>query len=134
MNFSEAKSILESIAKLVKATATLDLQEKIVSLREFIIEIKDENIALKEENQSLKLQLSAEQDFTLKNGLYWKDGDEVPFCQKCLDDSKKPVRLQPWGDDWRCFVCKSFYEPTANAKARETVRQNREDYDPYSVM
>jgi hypothetical protein len=111
MNFTEVKSILERLTALAKTTATLDLHEKIVSLREFIIEIKDENMALKEENQSLKLQLSTEQDFTLKSGLYWKENDEVPFCPTCLDSSKKRIRLQLWGpEDWKCLVCKNFYE------------------------
>src|SRR5262245_29216695 len=117
MNFSEAKSILDAVTKLVKASATLDLQEKIVSLREFIITIKDENIALKEENQALKLELSAEQDFELRNGVYWKDGDSVPFCQKCLDGSKKRIRLQRWNASggWRCFECTSYYDPQRGA-------------------
>ena len=85
LNFSEAKSILESITEFVKKSATLDLQEKIVNLREFIVSIKDESIALKEENQALKSELATEQDFILRDGKYWKGGDLVPFCQKCLD-------------------------------------------------
>lgn len=110
MNFTEAKSILESLSKLVKKAATLDLQEKIISLREYIISIKDENISLKEENQAIKLQLEAKQDFVLKNGLYWKEGDNVPFCQKCLESSRKPIHLQHWADGWRCFECEKYYD------------------------
>jgi ubiquitin len=115
MNFTEVKSILETITHVVKASATLDLHEKIVNLREFIIEIKDENIALKEENQSLKHQLSVGQNFALKNGLYWKEEDAVPFCPTCLDASKKPIHLQPWADDWKCFVCRNYYAPRGRA-------------------
>ena len=117
MNFSEVKSILEAVTDLVKKSATLDLQEKIVGLREYIIELKDNNIALKEENQGLKIQLSAEQDFELEDGKYWKEGDPVPFCQKCLDGSKKRIRLQKWNTrgGWKCFECQSYYEPRGGA-------------------
>ena len=115
MNFNEVKSILESITQLVKKAATLDLQEKIVSLREYIIAIKDENISLKEENQALKLELKKEHDFSLKNGLYWKTGDGVPFCQKCLDGSDKRVHLQIHADGWKCFECKSYFAPPHQA-------------------
>ncbi len=117
MNFSEVKSILESITELVKKSATLDLQEKIINLREFIISTKDENITLKEENQSLKLELLTQHDFTLKNGLYWKKDDDVPFCQKCLDGSKKRIHLQRWNSDggWKCFECDKYYDPHCGA-------------------
>lgn len=115
MNFSEVKSILESVTALVKKAATLDLQEKIVSLREYIISLKDENISLKEDNQGLKLQLEADQSFVLRNGLYWNEGDNVPFCQKCLDGQRKRVHLQHRGVGWICFECKSYYAPTEQA-------------------
>ena len=115
MNFTEVRSILESLTELVKKAATLDLQEKIVSLREYIIALKDENITLKEENQTLKLQLEASQEFVLKEGLYWKDGDTVPFCQKCLDGSRKRIRLQVWSDGWKCFECDNYYAPPSRA-------------------
>jgi hypothetical protein len=110
VSFSEAKSIIESVAELIKKSATIDLQEKIMSLREFIVSIKDENIALKEENQALKLEISTEKEFHLKNGLYWKEDDEVPFCQKCLDGSKKRIHLQKRDSGgWKCFECTNYY-------------------------
>ncbi|MEZ4103834.1 MAG: hypothetical protein R3B60_00950 [Candidatus Paceibacterota bacterium] len=129
LNFSEAKSILESITELVKKSATLDLQEKIVSLREFIVSIKDENIALKEENQALKLELATKHDFVLKNGLYWKKGDNVPFCQKCLDGSKKHIHLQRWNSrgGWKCFECEKYYDPYVGGgvHVHRPIKQNR---------
>jgi|SRR3989344_1537725 len=122
ISFSEVKLILESLTDLVKKAATLDLQEKIVSLREYIISLKDEDISLKEENQILKLQLEASQDFILKNGLYWKDGDNVPFCQKCLDGSRKRIRLQTWADGWKCFECANYYPPAHQAGRAQVFR------------
>ncbi len=117
MNFGEVKSILESITELVKKSATLDLQEKIVSLREYIISLKDENINLKEENQALKQDLSMIDDFSFRSGLYWRNDDSVPFCQKCFDGSKKAIRLQKWGSrgGWKCFECEKYYDPHQGA-------------------
>lgn len=119
IGYSEAKSILESVSELVKKAATIDLQEKIMELREYIVSLKDENITIKEENQTLKLQLEAQQNFTLKEGLYWKEDDEVPYCQKCLDGSKKRIHLQIWGDGWKCLECNNYFDlPNHAGRAR----------------
>jgi hypothetical protein len=124
MNFNEAKSALETITEVIKKSATLDLQEKIISLREYIISLKDENISLKEENQDFKLRLGAEQDFDLQNGLYWKAGDDVPFCQKCLDGSQKRIHLQAWSNinEWKCFECNNHYSPPGQAGKAKIYR------------
>ena len=124
MNFNEVKSVLESITVLVKKAATLDLQEKIVNLREYIISLKDENISLKEENQTLKIQLDTEQQFSLKNGLYWKEGEDDPYCQKCLDGSKKRIHLQKWADGWKCFECDKHFSPEHKAGRAQIVHSN----------
>ena len=122
MNFNEVKSILESLTDLVKKVATLDLQEKIVSLREYIISLKDENISLKEENQALKQQMKLEDDFVLKGGLCWKEKDSVPFCQKCLEASRKPIHLQRWSSGWKCFECDKYYAPEHEAGRAQIFR------------
>ena len=128
MNLTEAKSILESVSELLKKLKTLDLQEKIVDLREYIISLKDENISLKESNQTLKLQLEIEQDFILKNGLYWKDGCDIPFCQKCLDSSRKPIHLQHWSDGWKCFECDKYYAPEDRAGRVQVFKPKNGNY------
>lgn len=122
MNFTEVKSILESITDLVKKGATLDLQEKIVGLREYIISIKDDNISLREENQGLKLQLEAEQNLDLREGLFWREDDKVPFCQKCLEGSRKRIHLQVWADGWKCFECGKYYAPQHKAGRAQVFR------------
>lgn len=124
INFSEARTILESLTDLVKKATTLDLQEKIINLREYIISLKDDNTSLREENQTIKMQLEASQDFVLQNGLYWKEGDKVPFCQKCLDGDRKRIRLQTYSDGWKCFECTSYYAPVGQAGVGHTFRRN----------
>lgn len=122
MNFTEAKSILETVTDLVKKSATIDLQEKIMNLREYILSIKDENISLKEENQMLKLQFETQNNFEFKDGKYWGKGDDVPFCQKCLDGLKKRIRLQHWADGWKCYECTSYYPPRHKAGVTQASR------------
>jgi len=128
MDFGEVKSILGALTDLVKKTATLDLQEKIVSLREYIISIKDDNISLKEENQTLKLEIATEQEFTLRDGLCWKEGDEIPFCQKCLDGSRKRIHLQRWGDGWKCFECDKYFAPPGEGGRVKIIHPGPVDY------
>lgn len=115
ISFSDVKSILESVSELAKKAATLDLQEKIVNLREYIISLKGENISLKEKNQEMKSWLEAIQDFDLRDGMFWKKNDLVPFCQKCLEGQRKQIHLQRWGDGWKCFECDSHFDPLGEA-------------------
>ena len=124
MNFSEVRSTLESLADVVKKAATLDLQEKIVELREYIVSLKDDNISLKEANQTLKTQIEAFQSLVFKNGLYWLEGDSIPFCQKCFEDSHKPIHLQVWAGGWKCLVCEKFYPPASSAGIAQRYPKN----------
>ena len=130
INFTEAKAIFDTVIKVIKISATHDLQEKIMDLREFIFSLRSENIVLKEENQALKLQISAKQDFELRNGLYWRNDDQVPFCQKCLDGSQKSIHLQHSVDGWKCFECKSYYDPTGRNSTVYLHRPNIKRVNP----
>ena len=111
MNTSEA---IKTLVELGKKGVTIPSQEKIMELREHILSLKEENISLRAENQTLKLQLEAERDFGFDGDVYWKEGDDKPFCQPCLDSDKNRVRLQVHrgkSGGWVCFVCTKYFTP-----------------------
>lgn len=78
----------------------------------------------------MKLQLEASQDFTFEKGLYWKEGEDVPFCQKCLDGAHKRIRLQIWSDGWKCFECHNYYNMVGQAGRVRIFRPASESNNP----
>lgn len=56
LGISDALELTKKIGDLVKAGATLGLQETIVELREAVMNAKDEVLRLREDNQDLRSQ------------------------------------------------------------------------------
>jgi hypothetical protein len=59
IGISEAVDLVKKVGDLVKAGATIGLQETIMELREAVLNAKDEVLRLREENQSLKEAVSS---------------------------------------------------------------------------
>jgi len=110
----------KDIAQLIKKYNDAGLYQKIVDLRDEIFELRNENLNLKEKIKNL------EQDQNIQDKLSWEppyyflkidDKKDGPYCQKCLDDNKKLIRLQDLKNGyWSCSVCKnsvadSSYQP-----------------------
>lgn len=91
---------IQDIAKLIKAGATLELQEKIVDLRQAMIEVQEQNIALRHEVEALKKQLAELSQSSLPN------------CPRCgnpafsLQESKKDRHMGVVGMFRRLYVCR----------------------------
>lgn len=54
-------------------------------------------------------------DITVKDGVYWQQSDDGPFCTACYDNNKKLIRLSKLNGHfavfgkWECPVCKSHF-------------------------
>lgn len=106
LNFATAAKDAES--KLILA----DLQLKLAELKGQLAELINENIHLKDE---LKKASSTSVDVVLKDGAYFKNDGDGPFCTICYDKSKQMIRvsavqgmLRKFGK-WRCGSCKNQF-------------------------
>lgn len=81
------------IAELIKKGATVELQEKVMQLREEALELQEENLRLKTENLELKKKEELQEQVKFKRKVYWRDGDDVPFCPFCYDKQKELIHL-----------------------------------------
>jgi len=107
------------LAKDAKATAdkfkNVEMQGQLVDLMSALVDVKAEAVAKSTRIAELEEQLALTRAMTFDGELYWQgEGDdrEGPFCQRCFDDAKKAVRLQPgstYGVPWNCKVCDSDY-------------------------
>lgn len=125
LGISDAVSLSGRVLELVKAGATLELQERIVELREAVLNAKDEILSLREELSTLKRAATEREQLEFNGIVYWRelpDGEnEGPFCQRCYDADSKLMRLHKCGADiayeWACTGCKMLIG------AREPDRQ-----------
>jgi regulator of replication initiation timing len=124
---------VKKLADLAVKTQNIELREGILNLREQLLEAKDalldakeqvssykqENAALKAENAKLKQELEKGQEkefhLSIKNGLYYTEDDDGPFCTACYDSKKQTIRvielppvMQTLGK-YRCPICDATY-------------------------
>ena len=103
----------KDVYEVVKKSATLEVQEKLMRLREEALELQEENLALRSQVKELQDALETDQNLIWDGTVYWlelTDGDrDGPFCQKCYDSGKTLIRLQNWETVFACFSCESRY-------------------------
>ncbi len=97
---------------LAKKGMTVEFQEKIMQLREEALELQEENLRLRKENRELKERIELEETVHFRRRVYWRDGDEVPFCPYCREKSRLLVHLHGPDEDgperyliWNCQEC-----------------------------
>jgi len=78
---------------LAKKGMTVEFQEKIMQLREEALELQEENLRLRKENRELRERIELQETVHFRRGLYWRDGDEVPFCPYCYEKSHTLIHL-----------------------------------------
>jgi len=81
------------VYELAKKGMTVELQEKIMQLREEALELQEENLTLKKENLQLKEKNELQEKVKFKRKVYFRDGDEIPFCPYCFEKSGRLIHL-----------------------------------------
>ncbi|HEX3145696.1 MAG TPA: hypothetical protein VHQ64_17105 [Pyrinomonadaceae bacterium] len=111
-----AKLIRDSESSLEKAEAKLQLADLTSALANAKLEVTEVQQLIIEKDamiRSLQEQLELQRRLQYEAPYYWLVDDsskEGPFCQHCVDDDAKRVRLQGNGSGfWRCTICKNTY-------------------------
>lgn len=97
-----------------------EMRITLIDLLDDLLEVKSEFVSLKavllskdEEIQELKLRLKGEEALKHDGRMYWKEGDETPFCPICKENEHKAIHLHYWGGSreyaptWSCRVCRN---------------------------
>jgi len=112
-----------------------ELNQHLATLRMEGAKLAEENARLREELILLREAARVRDEMTFRANVYWRrDGaDETgPFCPKCWDDGRKPVRMLDQDEyDWICSVCSGrIFKPggeerfnAARASARDASRR-----------
>jgi len=81
------------IIELAKKGMTVEFEEKIMQLREEALELQEENLKLKTENIELKKKEELQEKVKFKRKVYYRDGDEIPFCPYCYEKHQLLIHL-----------------------------------------
>jgi len=117
LGISDAVSLSGRVVELVKAGATIELQEKIMELREAVLNAKEEILGLRTELGELKRAAAEREQLIFDGMIYWHEErggkKEGPFCPRCRDSDSKLIRLHGLGPganyDWNCLACNTLF-------------------------
>jgi len=95
-----AKEVAEDLAKnrlmeidLLKIREKKFFEDSLQELRDRIAKLERENVDLKRENAELKEALHHYTNLEFKEPVYYRKGDNTPFCPICWEVDKKTVHL-----------------------------------------
>jgi len=105
---------------LIKKVGDADLYRRIVKLEGEVIELTRANRNADEKITELERALKFSKEMRIKDGLYWAEGDESPFCTACWDARRLAIRLKrlPFlekGHRFQCPHCQALYANRSGA-------------------
>ena len=123
-----AKKLSDDGAELDKATLKLELANLMGELASVKLEVISTQALLFDaefKNKDLERKLKKREQFVFRDGLYWKDEDDVAFCPKCYEGNEKSVHMRleyspeepEWGikarNYWSCYHCHFEHNKTS---------------------
>jgi len=117
----------KTVYDLAKKAANVELQRQVMQLREEALELQEETLKLRKENLMLKEKIELQEKVKFKRKVYFRDGDEVPFCPYCFERSNLLIHLseaRPFVDGrnalYICQECNKSYETKGEEDFRIT--------------
>lgn len=127
---------LKGLNKLSNADLILKinvLADELRGLQSEYEDIQEENNELKKELATLKGQNQNKVGivYNSDDGLYWKNGDKVPYCPSCYENNRKEIHLNYVHEyKSKCPVCGEYYTTDKEAEKR-VADQMTEGYGGY---
>jgi hypothetical protein len=99
------------IFTVLKKTATVEDQQKLIELQEATFGLREEKLRLEQENQQLREELDLRKSVKFEKPFYWHvkdDGSQDgPFCPGCYDQHGKLIRMHEGRNGYmQCTSCK----------------------------
>jgi hypothetical protein len=121
----KAKQLADQLKNLELKQVIVDLQSQLVDLKEEIVNFREENLALKAQVQ----RLSAAPEVVVRDGLYFKNDGDGPYCTQCYDSEKKLIRVAELAGHlkafWQVALPDLHNEVFLTVDGEGTLRQSR---------
>ncbi len=96
----------KKIVEVIKLSGNVDLQTQIEELEGEIFELNKHYIELKKKYEELENSLALKEKMKWEGSVYWKEGDENPYCPRCWEDRQKLSHLEKGSMyAWVCQIC-----------------------------
>ncbi|MCR3706747.1 MULTISPECIES: hypothetical protein [Citrobacter freundii complex] len=92
-----AKKLADDSGELDKATLKLELANLMSELASVKMEVITTQALLfdaEQKNKQLEEQLKDKSTFLFRNGVWWKEGDEIAFCPKCYESDSVKFHME----------------------------------------
>lgn len=113
INVSKQLLDLAAVAKNAEAKLLIaELQLQLADVKSQLAALVDDRTRLEKE---VKRLASATTEVVVKDGLYYKENGDGPFCTACYDSKGKLIRVTEMGAvfqdmaKWACNVCHAHY-------------------------
>ena len=123
----------KDVFTLVQKTDNIELINKIIALQTDAMGVMEENRTLKDKARALEDALELKGKMQFDKDAYWmgegRTEKEGPYCSRCFDMDRKPVRmLQRYNDYFACTQCETKVQipgikPTRGGPAPVSVRR-----------
>ena len=85
---------LKDVADLVKKAGEIELYKKISAAEDEVRELTREKRRLEDKVEELERAFRFQQEVVFKAPFYYlKEGDQTPYCPRCLEKDKHPIHL-----------------------------------------
>jgi hypothetical protein len=105
---------VREVGDLVRRFNDIDLNRRILKLEDEVLELSRDKRRADERIEELERALRFGKELALRDGLYWLEGDDTPFCTGCWDAERLAIRLKRLplaerGHRLECPHCKTLY-------------------------
>jgi hypothetical protein len=105
---------MKDVADLVKKFNDIDLNRRIVTLEGEVMDLTRDKRRAEDRIEELERALKFKGELKFKNGFYWAEGDDGPYCVGCWDSKKAANRVvtitvHNMGRQMQCPVCRHNY-------------------------
>jgi hypothetical protein len=85
---------IKEVAELVKKFNDIELNRRILKLEEEVIDLTRDKRRADDKIDELERALKFSKELSLRDNLYWVEGDNVGFCTACWDAKRLPVHVK----------------------------------------
>ncbi len=85
---------MKEIGDLIRKAGDIELYRRIVKLEGEVADLTREKRRGEERIEELERALKFSKQLVLKDGFYWVEGDDTPFCTACWDAKRLAIRIK----------------------------------------
>lgn len=93
MVYSDISAAIHDVTNMAKAVHNQELSDKVFELSTMLMDLSNENMELKHKVDELQQDDDFQKNATFRDGDYWIDGDDIPFCARCWEADRVKVHL-----------------------------------------